>query len=470
MNRSLTIVLMMIPTVIWCASPKVGVELIQENRASSILEFTVDQYELTEKEIDGQVSSVIQIEQGTPILKKGAPHLPKLTASLAIPSDGEIKVEVIKSYYSEKKGVLISPSKGNQIRGETSAYIYGPEYTLNQFYPSHLASHREPYFIRHQRGVTIVVHPIQYNPVTRVLRIYHMIRVKVSVASSRTPFGASGHELEGASGAPFDDVFRRHFINQKPVKTKQKRYQSSSQTRYTPVGESGKMLVISNPQFVAAMQPFVDWKNQKGIPTEIVTTADIGGESPTTNIKPYIANYYNTKGLTYVLLVGDKELMPTLISSNQGGEGDPMFSYIVGGDQYPDIFVGRFSAETVAQVETMVTRSIQYEKNQNATATWLANGVGIGSNQNTLGDDNELDYEHIRNIRKDLLKYTYVSVAELYDGSQGGEDMAGNPWQSQLTSAVNTGVGIINYAGHGSDTGLATTGVSFFCRRGVFCG
>jgi PKD repeat protein len=76
------------------------------------------------------------------------------------------------------------------------------------------------------------------------------------------------------------------------------------------------------------------------------------------------------------------------------------------------------------------------------------------------GDDNEYDYQHIRNIRTSLLGYTFSSVGELYDGSQGGEDQTGNPTSASVAAEVNAGRAIINYTGHGSQTSWGTTGFS----------
>ena len=39
------------------------------------------------------------------------------------------------------------------------------------------------------------------------------------------------------------------------------------------------MLVISYGSFMETVQPLVDWKNRKGIPTEMVNVSDIGSNS-----------------------------------------------------------------------------------------------------------------------------------------------------------------------------------------------
>ncbi|MBK6934662.1 MAG: hypothetical protein IPH17_06265 [Bacteroidales bacterium] len=122
------------------------------------------------------------------------------------------------------------------------------------------------------------------------------------------------------------------------------------------------MLIISYSSFISAMQPFIEWKITKGIPCEIVDVSTIGNNA--TSIKDYVTNYYNTNGLTYLLLVGDfaQVTSPTGNYSGVTGAKDNSYAYITGNDHYQEFFVGRFSAESVTDLQTKVTRSINYEK------------------------------------------------------------------------------------------------------------
>ena len=201
----------------------------------------------------------------------------------------------------------------------------------------------------------------------------------------------------------FNNIYSSHFLNK-------------DATKYTPVEEQGNMLVISYGTFMSEMQPYVDWKNTIGIPTEMVDVASIGNSSA---IKTYIANYYNTNGLTYVLLVGDAAQVPTSYAS---GDSDNDYSYIVGTDHYPDIFVGRFSAENTIHVQTMVQRTIDYEQNPTTGYDWYTRSIGIASQEGT-GDDDEYDYEHMRNMQADLLSYTYSYNSEFFEGAQDSIQM-----------------------------------------------
>jgi len=153
-----------------------------------------------------------------------------------------------------------------------------------------------------------------------------------------------------------------------------------------------------------------------------------------------------------VLLVGDDAQIPTKMLSY--GASDASYS-LMDGDNRPELIVGRFSAETESQVTTMVTRSIAYEKMNDQP--WFHNGIGIASTLSP-GDDGESDWSHLRNIRTSLLGYNYSSISELYEGSQGGADASGDPTASMVSAAVNSGVSIINYTGHGLPNSWGTTG------------
>ncbi len=69
---------------------------------------------------------------------------------------------------------------------------------------------------------------------------------------------------------------------------------------------------------------------------------------------------------------------------------------MAGADDYPDIVVGRFSAESAADVDTQVQRTIAYETLPATGEAWFDRGAGIASNQGP-GDDGEYDNQHLDN-------------------------------------------------------------------------
>lgn len=420
--------------------------LISSNIDRSVIQFSLEGFSTTSVTTPAGDAVLLKLEDATPLLEKAAPEVLKLTASVIIPDRASMGVTVIDAEYTEYTDILVAPSKGNLTRDidpATVPYEYGPVYSSNSFYPGDLASLREPHIVRDFRGQTVVVYPFQYNPVTRTLRVYHSITVELTVLDHDGSNPLIRDAVPSSIDAEFSHIYRGHFLNY------------SSSQRYDPVPEYGNLLIISYGAFIPEIQSYVDWKEQTGWPVEVVDVASIGNSSA---IKTFIADYYNTNGLTFVLLVGDAAQVPS--SSTSAGDSDNDYVYIAGNDHYPDAFIGRFSAENSDQLSTQVQRSIQYEQNPPTDIDWFTICTGIASDQGP-GDDGEYDYQHIRNIQNNkLLPFTYTYANELFDGSQGGNDAGGNPTPAQVAAAVNAGTTIINYTGHGSNTSWGTSGFS----------
>ncbi|MFO7613046.1 MAG: C25 family cysteine peptidase, partial [Bacteroidales bacterium] len=401
------------------------------------------------RNMEGVAEEKMYLSNSTPMLIKGAPDLDKLTISLIIPDRSKMQVFIIEEEYVDIPDIHIIPSKGNLTRDINPAdvpYEYGREYRADAFFPGVAAELRTPHIIRDVRGQVMVIYPFRYNPVQKILRVYTRLVVEVKAVGDDGENLLTVRREDVKTVRAFEGIYERRFLNYNE-------YRSAS--RYVPLEEDGNMLVISYGAFMADMQDFVDWKNMSGIPTEIVDVSSIG--TTASQIKTYVANYYNTSGLTFLLLVGDAAQVPT--SSTSAGDSDNDYGYIVGNDHYPDVFVGRFSAESVSHVQTQVLRTLNYEKMPDAAPGYYQRAMCIASAEGT-GDDEEYDWQHQRNIRTKYMNYTYTYGAELYDGSQGGEDATGNPTAAMVAGEINTGTGIISYTGHGSTTNWSTSGFS----------
>ncbi|MBI3238835.1 MAG: hypothetical protein HYZ43_08375, partial [Flavobacteriia bacterium] len=175
----------------------------------------------------------------------------------------------------------------------------------------------------------------------------------------------------------------------------------------------------------------------------------------------YIQNFYaSNPDLVYILLVGDHADVPSHTYGVSSGEdlwSDSYYGQLAGGasDFYPEAFVGRFSG-TSAQIKLMVDRTLEYEKYP-AAGDWMEKAIGLGSGEGAgIGDNGEADWQHLRNIRTRLMSYGYTTVYEFYDGSRGGDDASGDPNSTIIIPAVNDGVGLFNYTGHGAQNTCVT--------------
>lgn len=423
-------------------------QVLRPDVSSPMLKFTLGGFMLNKVTTPRGEAYTVTVGEATPIQEAGAPDLPKMTASVVIPDLAAMEIRVVSSTYQDFSDLDIAPSKGvitRDIDPATVPYQYGTAYSQDKFCPEGLAALREPFIARDLRGQTIVVYPFTYNPITRTLRVYYELTVELVKTSDlgTNPLSRANPEIR---------------VNKEWVSIYTSAFKNFDAVDYTPLDEYGNMLVISNSAFMDAMQPYVEWKNSIGIPTEMIDVATAG--STAAAIKTYITDYYNNHGLAFVLLVGDNAQVPTNQGGGLGGPSDNAYGYIVGNDHYSDIYIGRFSAENVAHVETQVERTLNYEMNpQLLTDNWYTTVIGIASNQGP-GDDNEYDYQHIRNLQTECLAYTYTWNPELFDGNQGGNDAAGNPTPSQVAAEVNAGAGLILYTGHGSETSWGTSGFS----------
>ena len=403
--------------------------LFYENSTRTKLSFELAGY-FFEKTDEG---SKITFPGGVPILEKGSPDLPIITRSIQIPDLAKMELKVLSSNFIDVPMEDIVPSKGNLTRDiniQDVPYEKGRKYQEDSFFPEKISYMRDPHIIRTKRGQAVVFQPIQYNPVRNILRVYTNIREEISQSgiSSVNPLVRYPNRNSGAR--EMEEIYKQHFINY-----------SSTTNRYEPLDEDGSMLIICYEPFIDAMQPFIDWKTRKGQRTDLVSLSDIGDNAD--EIKSYVEEYYYEYGLNFLLLVGDISQIPSPRFSEGAGSNSPSdtyYGFIPTDDYYPDVFVGRFSAENIDHVTTMVNRTIEYERYPDVDGAWYKEGAGFASDQGP-GDNGEMDDEHMDIIRQKLLDYTYIEIDQVYD--PGGSVADGE-------IAINEGLSVINYTGHGS--------------------
>jgi hypothetical protein len=228
--------------------------------------------------------------------------------------------------------------------------------------------------------------------------------------------------------------------------------------RYTPVSEEGRIVVIAHADYLDAIQPYVDWKNQKGIQTDLYDLAAIG-TTPEEIRNFVIDQYYSDDGLAFVQLVGDAHQVPTFLTDvifwDIHGCSDSSYGLIEGMDTYPEVIVGRFSAQTVAQLETQVERTIWYERDIGG-GHWLHRGAGLGTVWGEgYGYNGWSGVQSLSVIRGDLLGYAYTQVAELYE--EGEPPFGIIPVEAwEVTEVLEDGIGLLNVDGNADTTYLDT--------------
>ncbi len=411
-----------------------AVRMLESDGQRTVYEITVGGFDAEPVLIGGETYFSIGLAGESVDLAAGYPSLPDVRRAVIIPDDRKVAVSLLEVESVDLPFMPVMPSKGNLLRSvdpATVPYEFGEVYRGDEAWPVSPVDLEAPHILRDYRGVIVDANVFQYLPARETLRVHKRMVLEVK------PVGAGDINVLDRAAAPekldpqFAELYSSHFLN------------FGAGDRYTPVLEDGSLLIVAYDAFYANMLPLVEWKMQKGIDTKLVSTSETG--TTATQIKAYIQNEYDTGDLGYVLLVGDGPQIPI-----PSGGSDPMYSLLAGGDSYPDIFVGRFSAENATQVATQVERTIHYERDVTASESWMQYGMGVASNEGP-GDDGEYDDEHSDVIRGKLLAYGYLGVDQIYQPTGTA---------AQVSAGLNAGRGIVNYTGHGSTTSWSTTGFS----------
>lgn len=305
------------------------------------------------------------------------------------------------------------------------------------------------------RGVnmgTIVIDPISYNPVTNKIEIKYNIRFTVN-------FGPAGYAQYNQRKAnffsPAHDGFYKELANYIEPATK------DLITTY-PI----KFVIVADRMFETALQPFIQWKTEKGFHVIEAYTDQAAVGTTTTSIKAYLQGLYNTgtptdPAPTYVLLVGDVAQIPAFNGASMNAHVTDLYYACYGGatDNIPDIYYGRFSAQTVAQLTPQINKTLMYEKFTMPSADYMDTVLMIagvdagyaptyGNGQISYGTTNYFNAAH------GIYSYTY-----LYPASDGPSV------PSEIITIIGDGVGYGNYTAHCGSTGwsdpaFSTTGIA----------
>ncbi|MBG83191.1 MAG: hypothetical protein CMJ40_01445 [Phycisphaerae bacterium] len=408
------------------------VEVLQDDAQGTIL-----QYEFTTPTLkavrtaDGQ-AVVVRLGDESINAPAGEPALADVRRSITIDASADMAASMIAGDYYEIQNVDVAPSKGPIMRTVNPAdvpYTFGEVYDRDAFWPANVVELGDPYIIRSQRGVVVDINPLQYNPVTKTLRVYRNMTVRVSPTGLQGRNILSNADQSKVSGSAFHAIYKNQFLN----------YQRD--LRYDPIASEGDLLIICYDAWMEEMQPFVDHKNGIGIPTTMVGISQIGNSS--TAIMSYIESMYANSDLVYILLVGDVAQIASPTVPLENGKSDPSYSLMTA-DSYPDTIIGRFSAESAADVATQVERVLTFENDNWTQDPYYKRAIGIGSAEGSgIGDDGESDPVHLGYIMDDLDDYGYTSTGLIVDPSGT---------VAQGIAELEEGLGTIAYCGHGSTT------------------
>jgi hypothetical protein len=218
-------------------------------------------------------------------------------------------------------------------------------------------------------------------------------------------------------------------------------------------------VVITHESFLEAVQPLVDWRRDKGLTVQVISTTEVydqfsyGLVDPTAirELLRYAHANWAEPAPQYVLLVGDasydyrdnlqgpnKSLVPTfLVETAFTGQtlSDNWFVCLDDDDVLPDMAIGRLPVGTLDEAKAVVEKIIGYER-----------GVPPGDWRQRIvlvADGKETSFATQSDLLAEQSIPSGFEVSKVYAGSV--EDP-----QSAVVQELVDGSLIVNYVGHGS--------------------
>ena len=420
--------------------------------------------------------------------EEGLPSLPEKSYNYVLPAGNKVKeiriINKVDSEYSTDKQIKFnskpiktcsdcSPS-GCVIEKDLGANqeIYSSDF----FYPGVPIKLVFENSVAGRNVISVVFSPVQYNPVTGKIILTESVDFEIILEEDkvRTTYNDRIETL-----IPLVE-------NKELIEIKQDK--SSSEVEYYNEDSNVDYLIITNDELKPYYEPLAEWKRQKGLNAKIVTIdevyeyVDVLFElSPRDNaekLRFYLRDLYNNKGLGWVLLGGDEDVLPirysyhsstsSEIDLDQQHIADLYFSdmdgdwnldqdnvwgeTVDGVDLGADVFVARIPLKTPEDTQAIVEKMIQYEKNPgNGNPDYVLSAVLFGADHLINPWYNptqpELVAEHIPyNFNKDF--------NSLNEKPSGDDANPISPFGWQVIGELNNGYGIISYFTHGSPTGI----------------
>ena len=248
---------------------------------------------------DGKIS----ISGGEMTATPGAPALGYRIIKLALPANTEVT-------YETSDPLVIGTTEVDFIRGDlrpgnypadTAAFPDPLIYDSDQIFPDERVRLLGSGNWGDIHVADLAVYPIAYRPLSERVLFYPEITIHLSLRARSRGNGPDIRSDPHAYGA-----LRGMVSNQIDFPSMAS---PPSNDPPIPLGNipPPEYLIITSGEIAPGFYPFLNWKNQKGMPTDMVLIEDIlastGGVDPAEQLRNYLIQAYND-GIRYVLLGG----------------------------------------------------------------------------------------------------------------------------------------------------------------------
>ena len=417
-------------------------EITHSDFSSLRATFSYGSIESIEVSTERGIFSEIAIEGTYASGEIGTPELPASHQLLAVPFGATPRVNVINYTTTDYRlsdygiGTILphQPSVSKDQNLDEVEFVYNAaSYQTRSLATAPEATIEVQGTMRGIRIGSLVINPVSYNPAANTLRVFNDIEVEISFD------GADRAETERmllSTYSPYFDIVYKQMFNYRQIMDV---YDDHPDLMAYPV----HMIVIAPENYITTLQPWINWKIQKGFDVNVVTTSQAG--SNYNAIKTYVQNLYNTgvsQGATptFLVLVGDVAQVPNTTGSSTQKVTD-LYYGSVDNDYFPDMFYSRMSAENTSQLTAIINKILQYEQYTMPDPTYLNNVTLIAG----------WDSYWTARVGAPTINY---ATTYYYNTAHGFTQVNSHVNQSQYAGCYNslsTGIGFVNYTAHGDN-------------------
>ena len=402
----------------------------------------------------GEFTEFVIPDYGT-MMEPGNPKLPVMKKLIEVPygceyeiSFSSISYETVKlsDYNISNQLFPFQPTVSKSIDNpEDLPFHYNSEvYTQNEFFGQEPVKVIDLGIIRGVRIARLEIAPFQYNPVTGELNIFSDIECEISFKGANIQ-RTNAEKAKGYS--PWFEANYTQLINHNP-----------SQARELIDDAPVTYIIVSDPMFEDALQPFIEWKTKKGFNVVEAYTDNPSVDTTTSSIKTYLQNFYNNPPAGYnpqsfVLIVGDVAQIPAF-SGTAGNHVTDLYYCEYTGDIFPECYYGRFSATNLSQLQPQIDKTLEYEQYTFPDASFLDEVVmvaGADSYHQLTWGNGQINYgtTYYFNAAHGLTSHVYLQP-----------EPSGGNYSANIRQDVSNGVSYANYSAHCSAQGWANPNFS----------
>ena len=298
----------------------------------------------------------------------GEPDLPSKSTYIAIPNNSKVTMEICHVETEIIHNVELAPAAELLPDNSTEhpRVVKNLEiYSKDAFYPEDPIVFNGISEIRKVQVAQIGIMPFQYNPVTRDLIVYHDIEIKLHIEGGNGQFGIDRYRTP-----EWDRILSDLLLNPDVLPIVDHGEQLRKHYEDHESGCEYLIITPNNEDYAKLAERIRDFRIKQGVPTEIMTIAQCGGNN-CNDLYNFIQNAYETWDMppAALLLIGDhitnaaKGIVSYRLDNHV--EYNPYWSDVpygdMNGDFLLDIAIGRISMQSKTDLEITIMKDIDYE-------------------------------------------------------------------------------------------------------------